>query len=113
MDMLTTMIGDGLASAVTTALAKVASRVAGRRRARVQAFLARFGSLSSDLRMLAVLVLILVAAGGAGVLLGYGPAFVTLGLLLVLALATGLISRLCRAVAERMQEDDRRLAREN
>ena len=29
------------------------------------------------------------------------------------ALATGLISRLCRAVAERMQEDDRRLAREN
>lgn len=113
MDMLTGLIADGLGSAVTTILARVAGRVAGRRRARVQVFLERFGRLSSDLRMLAVLVLIFVAAAGAGVVFGYGTPFVILGLLLVLTLAIGLISRLCRAVAERMEEDDRRLARRN
>lgn len=113
MDMLPGLIADGLGSAVTALLAKAAGRVAGHRRSRVQAFLERFGRLSSDLRMLAVLVLTFVAAAGAGVVFGYGPAFVILGLLCILTLVSGLLSRLCRAVAERMEEDDRRLARRN
>ena len=107
MDMLTTVIGDGLGSAVTTLLAKLAGHVAGRRRARVQAFLGRFGELSSDLRALALLLLFLVAGIGAGVVFGYGPAFVTLGLLTILMMAALLFGRLCRLVAERMEEDDR------
>lgn len=108
MDMLTTLIGDGLGYAVTTFLAKLVGRVAGRRRARVQAFLERFGELISDLRALALLLLLVVAAFGAGIVFGYGPAFVTLGLLAILTLATGLISRLCRAVAERMEAIEER-----
>ena len=46
-----------------------------------------------------------MAAAGAGIGLGFGPVFVTLGLLVILLLATHLISGLCRLVAERMEED--------
>ena len=107
MDMLTALVVDGLGGAVVTVLAKAVGRVAGRRRARVQALLDRFGRLSSDLRTLALLVLVFLAAAGAGIAFGFGPAFITLGLLLILMIAALLCGRLCRLVAERMQEDGR------
>lgn len=108
MDMLTTLIADGLGSAAATFLAKAVGRVAGRRRARVRTFLERFGKLGSDLRSLALLLLLVVAAIAAGVAFGYGPAFAILGLLAILTLATGLISQMCRVVAERMDAIEER-----
>ncbi len=107
MDMLTALVVDGLGGAAVTVLAKAVGRVAGRRRARVQALLERFGRLSSDLRTLALLALVFAAAAGAGVARGFGPAFVALGLLVILLIAILLLSGLCRLVAERMQEDGR------
>ena len=107
MDILATLIGDVLGGAVIAFLAKAVSRVAGGRRARVQAFLERFGRPSSDLRALVLLALIFAAAVGAGVAFGFGPAFIALGLLVILLIATLLLSGLCRLVAERMGEDGR------
>ncbi len=105
MDILATLIGDVLGGAVLTFLARAVSRVAGGRRVRVQAVLERFGRPSSDLRMLALLALIFAAAVGAGIAFGFGPAFIALGLLVVLLIAALLLSGLCRLVAERMQEE--------
>ena len=107
MDFLATLIADVLGGAVLTFLAKAVSRIAGGRRARVQAFLERFGRPSSDLRALVLLALVFAAAVGAGIAFGFGPAFIALGLLVVLLIAALLLSGLCRLVAERMEEDDR------
>lgn len=105
MDILATLIADVLGGAVITFLAKAVGRVAGRRRARVQTLLERFGTVSSDLRTLALLALLFAAAVGAGVAFGFGPAFIALGLLVILLIATYLLSGLSRVVAERMEEE--------
>lgn len=110
MDILATLIADVLGGAVITFLAKAVGRVAGRRRARVQTLLERFGRPSSDLRMLMLLALIFAAAVGTGVAFGFGPAFIALGLMVILLIATYLLSGLSRVVAERMAEDDRESA---
>ena len=112
MDILATLIADVLGGAVTTFLAKAVSRVAGGRRARVQTFLERFGRPSSDLRTLVLLAVVFAAAVGAGVAFGFGPAFIALGLLVILLIATLLLSGLCRLVAERMEEEARAPAEE-
>lgn len=110
MDILATLIADVLGGAVITFLAKAVGRVAGGRRARVQTLLERFGHLSSDLRMLMLVALIFAAAVGAGVAFGFGPAFIALGLMVILLIATYLLSGLGRVVAERMAEDNRESA---
>ena len=63
--------------------------------------------------MPALLVPVFVAATGAGIALGFGPTFVTLGLLLIPMMVALLFGRPCRVVAERMEEDDRALAEPN
>lgn len=104
------MFAEVLGSTVVAAFAKLAARAAGSRRARVYAAIDRFGRVGSW-RMLAVAVVLSVAAAGAGMAFGVGPVFVTLGLLVILLLASQLISRFCRLVAERMEEDHPELAR--
>ena len=105
MDILTALIADVLGGAVITFLAKAVGRVAGGRRARAQTLLERLGRPSSDLRALVLLAVVFVAALGAGVAFGFGPAFIALGLLVILLIAILLLSGLCRLVAERMEED--------
>ena len=102
--MLPELIAEGLGRTFVALLAKLIGRAAGSRRARVCAAIERFGSIGS-FRLVAVTLLLFAAAAGAGIGLGFGPVFAALGLLVILLLATQLISGLCRLVAERMEED--------